>query len=58
MTIKEKLLNSGNVEKRYVIFYHLYVQHRFKKIKSLLQLYQWELSVQKGGTQRKIIIYF
>jgi len=33
------------------------VQHRFKKVKSLPQLYQWELSLQKGGTHREKLLY-
>jgi len=33
------------------------VQHRFKKVKSLMQLYRWELSVQKGGTHREKLLY-
>jgi hypothetical protein len=33
------------------------VQHRFKKIKSLPQLYKWELSLQRGGTHREKLLY-
>lgn len=33
------------------------VQHRFKKVKSLPQLYQWELYLQKGGTHREKLLY-
>jgi len=33
------------------------VQHRFKKVKFLPQLYQWKLSLQKGGTHREKLLY-
>ncbi|XP_071575586.1 uncharacterized protein [Temnothorax nylanderi] len=33
------------------------VQHRFKKVKSLPQLYKWELSLQRGGTHREKLLY-
>lgn len=33
------------------------VQNRFKKVKSLHQLYRWEHSLQKGGTRREKLIY-
>lgn len=33
------------------------VQHRFKKVKSLPQLYRWELSLQKGGTHREKLLH-
>jgi len=33
------------------------VQHWFKKVKSLPQLYQWELSLQKSGTHRENLLY-
>lgn len=33
------------------------VQHRFKKVKSLLQLYRWELFLQKDGTHREKLLH-
>lgn len=33
------------------------VQNRFKKVKSVHQLYRWEHSLQKGGTRREKLIY-
>lgn len=33
------------------------VQHRFRKVKSLPQLYKWELHLQKSGTLREKLLF-